>query len=150
MLADFANCLVTGWLALEPDAFGSKDGRSRNSSKDQNDGESVSSVNDYITISEIEVLAREGNGTLFLDAVTTACVGRCLFSTESGMSGIGPLDTRPEDMICILYGTAVPFVIRQCDSEQGYTLVGECYVNDLMRGDVVGDERYSETWIELI
>ncbi|RSM07452.1 hypothetical protein CEP52_005233 [Fusarium oligoseptatum] len=37
MLADFAACLVTKWLwwALEPDAFGSNDEKSRNNSGDQ-------------------------------------------------------------------------------------------------------------------
>ncbi|KAJ3459745.1 hypothetical protein MRS44_015818 [Fusarium solani] len=149
MLADFANCLVTGWLwwALEPDAFGSNSG---NNSRDQSDSASISLVGDSITMSELEGLATEGNGPLFLDAVTTACVGRCLFSTGSDMRGVGPIDTWPGDMVSIIYGTAVPFVIRPCEGKQGYTLVGECYVQDLMHGEVVGDERYKETWIELV
>jgi hypothetical protein len=149
MLADFANCLVTGWLwwALEPDAFGSNSG---NNSRDQSDSASISLVGDSITMSELEGLATEGNGPLFLDAVTTACVGRCLFSTGSDMRGVGPIDTWPGDMVSIIHGTAVPFVIRPCEGKQGYTLVGECYVQDLMHGEVVGDERYKETWIELV
>ncbi|KAM6511880.1 hypothetical protein FALCPG4_016871 [Fusarium falciforme] len=155
MLADFANCLVTGWLwwALEPDAFGSKDvkeNRSGNNSRNQDNTAIFPPAGDSITISDLEDLATKGNGPLFLDSVTTACVGRCLFSTESNMRGVGPIDTRPGDMVCIIYGTAVPFVIRPCEGKQGYTLVGECYVQNLMHGEEVGDGRYKETWIELV
>ncbi|RSL55634.1 hypothetical protein CEP53_007038 [Fusarium sp. AF-6] len=152
MLADFANCLVTKWLwwALEPDAFGSNNEKSRNNPGDEGNSAIIPPEEDFTTISELEELATEGNGPLFLDAVTTACVGRCLFSTRSGLSGVGPLDTRPGDMICIIYGTAVPFIVRPCEGKQGYTLVGECYVHDLMHGEIVGDERYEETWIELV
>ncbi|KAL2672798.1 hypothetical protein Neosp_013514 [[Neocosmospora] mangrovei] len=73
MLSDFANCLVTGWLwwALEPDAFGSKDDketRSGNNSGNQDDTAVLSPAREFITMSELEELATEGNGPLFLDA----------------------------------------------------------------------------------
>ncbi|EEU41739.1 uncharacterized protein NECHADRAFT_87764 [Fusarium vanettenii 77-13-4] len=130
--------------------YDDKETRSGNNSGNQDDTAGLSPAGEFITMSELEELATEGNGPLFLDAVTTACVGRCLFSTGSHMGGVGPLDTRPGDMVCIIYGAAVPFVIRPYEDKQWYTLVGECYVQHLMHGGVIGDERYKGTWIELV
>lgn len=147
MLADFAACLVDGRLfwALERDAFGSREGARSGSSQDDGAG-----VENPITLPDLEEMAKNGNGDLFMDAATTACVGRCLFSTDSGMRGIGPLGTRPGDMVCIIWGASVPFIIRRSEDKQGYLLVGECYVLDLMRGEPARDARNRETMIELV
>ncbi|KAM0426045.1 hypothetical protein ACHAPT_008676 [Fusarium lateritium] len=154
MLADFAKCLVTGslWWTLELGAFGYNDEKriGSSSSKDQDNSASADLVGDLITMSELKVLATTGDSTLFLDSVKTACVERCLFSTDSAMSGVGPDRTRPGDMICVIYGAAVPFVIRRCEDKKGYQFVGESYVHDLMHGEATKDERYEEVWIELV
>jgi hypothetical protein len=168
MLADFADCLVTDrlWWALELDAFGStrpdkdekkeeeEEGiRRENKSEDQrimNDNTSLPPADGVITMHELKAISRSGNGNLFLDAVATACVGRRLFYTVSAMRGVGPLDTQSGDKVCVVYGTPVPFIIRRCEEKQGYTLVGECYIDDIMHGEAVGDKRYEETWINLV
>jgi hypothetical protein len=166
MLDDFANCLVTDqlWWALEPRAFRStrpKDGEEegeegfgrKNKSEDQrilNDNTSLPPAGGMITMHELKAMSRCGNGNLFLDAVATACVGRHLFYTVSGMRGVGPLDTQPGDKVCIIYGTPVPFIIRRCEEKQGYTLVGECYIDDIMHGEAINDGGYEGTWIDLV
>ena len=172
MLADFADCLVTDklWWALKPDAFGStkpdkdeddKDEEEEeeegigkeNKSEDQripNDNTSLPLAEGVITMHELKAISRVGNGNLFLDAVATACVGRHLFYTVSAMRGVGPWDTQSGDKVCVIHGTPVPFIIRRCEEKQGYTLVGECYIDDIMHGEAVDDRRYEETWIELV
>jgi hypothetical protein len=48
----------------------------------------------------------------------------------------------------------MPFVVRPAD-DGGYTLIGECYVQDLMHGEAVAmlsreDGQVSEDWIRLV
>lgn len=49
-----------------------------------------------------------------------------------------PAGTQTGDIICILGGGRVPFVIREKsvthDGQRLYELVGECYVHGLMQG----------------
>ncbi|KAK4122815.1 hypothetical protein N657DRAFT_681786 [Parathielavia appendiculata] len=163
MLADFAHCLVAGrlWWALELDAFGvgvpeegqdevGRTSDSQNQTGLNDDGTGASSGHGIVTLQDLKDISRGGNGNLFLDAVATACVGRRLFRTASNMRGVGPIDTQPGDKVCVIYGTPVPFIIRRCDEKQGYTLVGECYIDDIMHGEAVDDPGYEETWIDLV
>jgi hypothetical protein len=59
----------------------------------------------------------------------------------------------PGDTLCVLFGSSVPFILRRLT--EGYQLVGECYVRDIMEGEVVRLlERTSglevqEIWIKL-
>ncbi|KAK3987340.1 hypothetical protein QBC44DRAFT_331609 [Cladorrhinum sp. PSN332] len=71
---------------------------------------------------------------MFLDAMASACVGRCLFTTESGMRGVGPFYTSPGDRVAVINGTPMPFIIRYSKEKQGYLLLGECYNHDTMQG----------------
>jgi hypothetical protein len=179
-LSDFAQCLVAGllWWALEEDAFGSavaggmpgegqdKDGNGSGRegwslSRGERNGKTGSSSSwssslpvsidgGVVTMQELRDMAVGGNENLFLDAASTACIGRRLFRTVEGMRGVGPSDTRAGDRVCVIYGTAVPFVVRECKEKGGYTLVGECYIDDIMHGEAVDDARYEETWINLV
>jgi hypothetical protein len=99
---------------------------------------------------ELRAISAGGNEDLFLDAVGTACLGRRLFTTGSNMRGVGPSDTQPGDRVCVIYGTPVPFIVRECKEKEGYTFVGECYIDDIMHGEAVENERYEETWIDLV
>jgi hypothetical protein len=149
MLADFADCLVTGkfWWVLEPDAFGSWPGSE--GQRILGDHASLPPAEGAITMHELKAISKGGNGNLFLDAVATACAGRRLFCTASGMRGVGPFDIQPGDKLCVIYGTPMPFIIRRRE-RQGYEHVGECYIDDIMHGEAVDDETYEETWIDLV
>lgn len=59
---------------------------------------------------------------------------RRFFVSEMDHVGLGPLLMREQDVICLLYGTSVPFLARR-RVEGGYYLVGECYVHGLMHGE---------------
>jgi hypothetical protein len=46
-----------------------------------------------------------------------------------------PISSLPGDLICVVMGAAVPFVLRPLHS--GYQLIGECYVHGLMCGEAL-------------
>ncbi len=100
----------------------------------------------------LEPIARGGNADRFLDAATTALLRRILFTTASGLKGIGPQAASPGDEMCILYGSSIPFIVRR--TGEAYQLIGECYVRDVMQGEALkklGEKlEAAETWIELI
>ncbi|MCJ1332768.1 hypothetical protein MMC10_009462 [Thelotrema lepadinum] len=60
--------------------------------------------------------------------------GRRLFISVSGHMGLCPSATEPEDVICILFGADIPFVLRPLQNGN-YLLVGECYIDGFMDGE---------------
>ena len=64
--------------------------------------------------------------------------GRRYCLTESGDVGLVPPFTVPGDLIVVLKGARVPFLIRPSggptvNSLATYLLVGECYIHGIMR-----------------
>jgi hypothetical protein len=72
-----------------------------------------------------------------------------MFVTDNDLFGCGHLDTQVGDEVWIFRGGNVPFVIRRRDEEDGYTFVGECYVQGIMMGEVFVDERFVEKTVTL-
>ncbi|KAK5657424.1 hypothetical protein OQA88_2996 [Cercophora sp. LCS_1] len=72
------------------------------------------------------------------------CVEKCFFLLGNGMFGLCPWMARVGDVVVILRGGRVPFILRAVtgDREERYEFVGECYVEGLGEGDrlVNGDE----------
>lgn len=63
---------------------------------------------------------------------------RVLFATKRGYIGLAPPETLEDDLICIIFGTATPFILRKslgADEKEAYTLIGECYIHGLMNGE---------------
>ena len=59
--------------------------------------------------------------------------GRSFFSTDDGYVGLAPIDTKPDDEVCIILGCQSPLVLRPC--KDGYhKVVGECYIDGFMNG----------------
>ncbi|RMZ72001.1 heterokaryon incompatibility [Pyrenophora seminiperda CCB06] len=52
--------------------------------------------------------------------------------TDRGYIGIVPGATEPNDKVVLLFGSKVPFVLRQCGGHGQYKLIGECYVHSIM------------------
>ena len=48
------------------------------------------------------------------------------------------------DIVCILFGGRVPYVLRHTDPENIYRIVGECYVNGIMNGEAIDMWREGE------
>ncbi|KAK3385530.1 hypothetical protein B0H63DRAFT_473086 [Podospora didyma] len=75
---------------------------------------------------------------------------RCFICTEDGRMGWGPMCARPGDEVVILLGGSFPFVLRL--KGQHYELIGDAYVQGVMRGeyvDEVFDELYPGEWFTL-
>jgi hypothetical protein len=60
---------------------------------------------------------------------------RCLFVTSTEMLGIGPEAMIPGDVVVVLHGSPVPFVLRPVGNGL-WRLVGECYLYDVNEGRV--------------
>ena len=61
---------------------------------------------------------------------------RSFMLTEKGYFGLGSCFPRPNDVVCILRGGSVPFVLRP-QGDGYYEWVGEAYVHGVMDGSVV-------------
>lgn len=53
----------------------------------------------------------------------------------------------PGDTVAVLHGGDMPFVLREVPEQlsktnigSGYTVIGECYVHGLMRGEALDNE----------
>lgn len=76
------------------------------------------------------------------------------FETKGGLIGVGPRSVAEGDVICILFGADIPFVIRP-QGAAAYSVVGECYIGPLMRGEAVQKlsspgSGLENSWIELL
>ena len=55
--------------------------------------------------------------------------------TRKGFVGLVPGDAAEGDVICVFIGVKVPFVLRE--DEDGYQLLGDCYVHGIMEGEAL-------------
>ena len=146
-LADYARCLLKDGLvwSLVDDAFGGL----RYSEPGQEES-SEPATGDYVTYKSLKVLSKGGNADRFLNAAATVCENRTRFTMEGGAIGVGPNTMRKDDLVCVLYGGDISFIIRQVEAK-GYLLMGECYIWELMRGRALATEQNAEeAWIKLI
>ncbi|RYP80464.1 hypothetical protein DL769_002449 [Monosporascus sp. CRB-8-3] len=88
-----------------------------------------------VNYKELEDISRGGAPERFLEAAAAARSFRRTFTTRSGKVDIGSNDVRMDDSIFVAYGADVPFIIRK--GNEGYLLIGECYVRDFMGGEAV-------------
>ena len=58
------------------------------------------------------------------------------FACQRDGMAIGPRSTRAGNYICLFLGFRTPFVIRAID-EDCWLLIGECYIEGIMNGQVV-------------
>ncbi|KAF5541435.1 heterokaryon incompatibility 6 OR allele [Fusarium mexicanum] len=102
----------------------------------------------------LEEIVAGGSSRRYISAVEPVRDLYRLFKTASKDFGIGPVDMKIGDKLCVLFGAEVPFLLRP--KEDGYEVVGECYVYDLMHGEVLEklaadpDGQLKAEWIKLI
>lgn len=85
-------------------------------------------------------------------AMDATLAGRSIFVTERGMLGVGPKNVQQGDLVCVLFGGDVPFILREMDrGERLNILVGDAYVQGLMYGEAVHDPSLgSQRWFSLV
>lgn len=92
--------------------------------------------------------------TSYMASFQQATTNRRFFVTENGRMGLAPLDSEPGDLVCLILGSPVPFILRPCrrdidpasssphalepkphQPEECFVLVGECYCHGMMEGE---------------
>ena len=68
-------------------------------------------------------------------SVKRAAIKRAFFVTEQGYMGLGPLGMEEGDLVYVLSGGQVPFILRPTILAEGFSLVGESYVHGIMDGE---------------
>lgn len=75
------------------------------------------------------------------------------FFVSTGLAvGVGPLATRVGDRICVLFGGAAAFILRQRDVGT-FEFIGECYVSGVMDGEAVAQYQAGKLqarWFSLV
>jgi hypothetical protein len=61
--------------------------------------------------------------------------GRIMFVTGTGWVGLAPYGTVEGDVVFVAIGADVPYILRA--REDGYELIGECYVQGIMDGEAM-------------
>lgn len=79
--------------------------------------------------------------------------GKSFFATETGMLGLCGETVEVGDVVSVLFGGNMPFVLRPRDerADDGtmkYEYVGQAYVHSIMDGEVIEEER-DPAWINL-
>lgn len=57
------------------------------------------------------------------------------FATRCGFVGLGPPELREGDVVAILFGADVLFILRS--SGRSYTIFEDCYVDEIMQGELI-------------
>ncbi|KAF5627008.1 heterokaryon incompatibility (het-6OR allele) [Fusarium sp. NRRL 52700] len=102
----------------------------------------------------LEEIVEGGSSRRYISAVEPVRDPYRLFKTATKDFGIGPIDMKIGDRLCVLFGAEVPFVLRP--KGVGYLVIGECYAYDLMHGEVLEklaadpDGRLKAEWIKLV
>ncbi|KAI1869943.1 uncharacterized protein JN550_005533 [Neoarthrinium moseri] len=74
--------------------------------------------------------AEGGDSYRFYLALKNACEGRKFLMTDNGYLGLGPAAMLEDDIVCLLCGSVMSFVLRPID--KGYEVIGEAYVYGIM------------------
>ena len=118
----------------------------------RNAGHIVQNEEDLAWIRQVGI-----DATVFGDAYARQSVNRTLFVTKGGRLGLGPEGgMKHDDDVVLVDGGRMVFVVREIQSlfknaEKKYRLMGECFVEGVMRGEVL--ERFGERevpWIPLM
>jgi heterokaryon incompatibility protein (HET) len=78
----------------------------------------------------------EENSVLWAKQGQDSSWGRAFLETKSGYMGLGPRSAEKGDVVCVLGGGIVPFLLRRV-GEDTFRLVGESYIYGIMNGEVV-------------
>lgn len=69
------------------------------------------------------------------------CIDPCIFTTAEGMVGLCPWNAKKGDVIVLLLGGQVPYLLRSQPDYTEYSFVGECFVKGIMHGEFLREEK---------
>ncbi|PHH77787.1 hypothetical protein CDD82_3354 [Ophiocordyceps australis] len=95
---------------------------------------------------EDESCAEEGAGIRCYDDIGFPCLDRCFFTADGGSIGLCPTGVREGDLVVVLFGGSVPYILREViktniepAKQVRYRFIGECYVKGKMDGSIIQD-----------
>lgn len=75
---------------------------------------------------------------------TRVCLSR------RGFAGIVPTITQLGDLVCIFHGSSMPFLLRKSEEREGhYRLIGQSYINGMMREELLSFKGVEELDVRL-
>jgi len=77
-----------------------------------------------------------GDCRLFQSSFNHFGQGRKFYTTENGSMGIGPPAMRGGDVVCVLFGGTLPYILRPIAGGE-YLFVGDCYIDGFMNGEAI-------------
>lgn len=84
-------------------------------------------------------------------AIKERCTMRNFSITTSGRFGQMPLGTQKGDLVCILMGGEVPFVIRPTHPGSNiYNMIGDCFLNGVMNDEMLVANEHATREIVLV
>jgi hypothetical protein len=95
----------------------------------------------------LDVLKGNQVATEEIQQFHAACLpsyGRRLGITERGHFCLIPRYALRGDMVCIPFGSKVPFVFRKVEGTEYYLNIGECYVHGAMNGEALAWDNIEE------
>lgn len=82
------------------------------------------------------VIPLEGENRKYYESLVKHSLNRRFFITSNGSLGSGPLEMRENDLVCILFGSKAPVILRRSSRAQGcFEWVGQAYVHGVMHGE---------------
>lgn len=101
--------------------------------------QNASVAEDWLRIAQAETPAEDLPGGVIhgLKQISRACIGRRFCITSKGRLCLAPAKVQNEDVVCLVQGAKVPFVIRPvAGTTNRFTLVGEAYLDGVMYGEL--------------
>ncbi|KAL8741752.1 MAG: hypothetical protein Q9190_005676 [Brigantiaea leucoxantha] len=87
---------------------------------------------------------QKDEGTYHAEDMGFPCLDKCYFKIEDGSVGLCPTGAQEGDIVVLLYGGSVPYILRaivedpiKSSAQVSYKFVGECYVQGRMDGSGV-------------
>ncbi|RTE80853.1 hypothetical protein BHE90_004666 [Fusarium euwallaceae] len=96
----------------------------------------------YVSRPILQVLTPTGTPELewYRTDFVPTCLDPCFFVAENGQYGLCPWPSKVGDVIVVLHGGNVPYLLRPVKKEDGssdgmYEFIGECFVDGIMHGE---------------
>ncbi|OQV09857.1 hypothetical protein CLAIMM_13937 [Cladophialophora immunda] len=77
-------------------------------------------------------------------------LGLRLITTQNCRIGMAPGKARKRDLVCILYGCNIPVLLRKTESEDKFTIVGECFLDGFVSGEALGLRDFRESTFRIV
>ena len=87
-------------------------------------------------------------------SVVSRCAKRTFITTSTGYFGLAPKISKSGDLVCIVYGADVAFILRKPEPKLGDvpgSFIGEAYIDGIMQGEYLEkakDEDFTAFWIK--